>query len=312
MCHARPARAVFWPDFSVTYWIAFQSLVGSSCFCKIAMTEPRPSCFMRLCFSLYIWQFILRRPCIHFLVTFGAKQWKVICGPFAAAGKQRIGSVSALDHLNRHTDRLKVALRDFEAASDSKVLVRGDDFQSYGDFLQLLQQIKVFLSHCFEVSIQLASLRSLFLQEAASKYKAGKYVCWLTFAGNCMSHAPCLRQFMLLLLSHADLVEATFRSMTWLPSIVKVMHVILKHQLMPIALQILIVPAEVAEVDDLDFEAILSGCLLVKVDPASFQAYPDIFEAEERILGSPSDWHGLQDTLTSALQVCICLLITHW
>ena len=68
-------------------------------------------------------------------------------------------------------------------------------------------------------------------------------------------------------------------------------------------LQILVVPAAIAEVGDLDFEAILCGCLILKVDPGAYQAYPDIFKAEERVLESPSDWSGLHDKLANALQV---------
>ena len=283
-------------------------------FCQIAMTESDPlaSCICALSYAdgSSICDDHAFTSCWHLVQS----SEKCLVLHFVDAGKQRIGSVLALDHLNKHRDRLKASLRDFKAASDSKVLVRGDDFESYGDFLQLLQQVKVFrCSTSLKCPYNLHHFAAYCLEEAASKIKAGKSVCWLIFfAVNCMSHVPFMRQFMRLLLSHAHLVEVTFRSMTWLPSNVKVLHVILKQQLMPITLQILIIPAEVAEVDDLDFEAILSGCLLVKVNPASFQAYPDIFKAEERILGSPSDWHALQDTLTSALQVCICLPITHW
>ena len=84
------------------------------------------------------------------------------------------------------------------------------------------------------------------------------------------------------------------------------MHENMGVKLRCFTLQILVVPAAIAEVGDLDFEAVLCGCLLLKVNAEAYEVYSDIFKAGERVLGSPSDWSGLHNKLANALQVWSC------
>ena len=70
-----------------------------------------------------------------------------------------------------------------------------------------------------------------------------------------------------------------------------------------LTLQILVVPAGETEVSELDFEAVLCGCLLVKVEPEAYMAYPNLFNAGEKVLSAPNTWLGLQDILEEALRV---------
>ena len=65
----------------------------------------------------------------------------LVLSPAACTGKQR--NEDTLPELVRHRDRLACSLREFEAASDSVVLVGSSDFESYSDYLQQLQQVKV-------------------------------------------------------------------------------------------------------------------------------------------------------------------------
>lgn len=65
------------------------------------------------------------------------------------------------------------------------------------------------------------------------------------------------------------------------------------------------VPLGISEVTELDFEAVLSGCLLLKVEPDTYTAYPDAFKANSRVKSSPATWVNLAVTLSDALQVCL-------
>ena len=69
-------------------------------------------------------------------------------------------------------------------------------------------------------------------------------------------------------------------------------------------MQILIAIGGVDEWNEQDFDAIFSGCLLMKVNPASIRMYPALFTAGgENILDAQPSWAGISDTLLESLKV---------
>ena len=69
------------------------------------------------------------------------------------------------------------------------------------------------------------------------------------------------------------------------------------------AVQILVSPYGAAEWSEQDLEAVLSGCLLVKVNAGATVAYPDLFRPKAHVLPTSSEFSSLEDTLLTALQV---------
>lgn len=73
------------------------------------------------------------------------------------------------------------------------------------------------------------------------------------------------------------------------------------QQLMDV--KVLVVPSqEAAETTELDFEATLCGCLLVKVEPGLYTSHPDVFQPVKNVYGVPASWQGLQENLHMALE----------
>ena len=69
------------------------------------------------------------------------------------------------------------------------------------------------------------------------------------------------------------------------------------------AVQILVSPYGAAEWSEQDLEAVLCGCLLVKVNAGAIVTYPDVFRPKAHVLPTSSEFSSLEDTLLTALQV---------
>lgn len=76
----------------------------------------------------------------------------------------------------------------------------------------------------------------------------------------------------------------------------------------PFSWQVLVAPHGLAEWSELDFEAVLCGCLLMKVNPSAFKAYPDVFRPVKHILWAGAGFEDLEETLLNALQAGSFLL----
>ena len=68
-------------------------------------------------------------------------------------------------------------------------------------------------------------------------------------------------------------------------------------------LQLFISPMGAGEVTDLDFLAIMCGCMVVKARGRRFAALPDLFKHEETGAAVNPDWSNLRSTITALLQV---------
>jgi hypothetical protein len=67
---------------------------------------------------------------------------------------------------------------------------------------------------------------------------------------------------------------------------------------------VLVVPSTAAaEFTELDFEATLCGCLIIKVEPGLYTSHPDIFQPVKHVYGVPASWMGLQENIQLALEV---------
>ena len=53
----------------------------------------------------------------------------------------------------------------------------------------------------------------------------------------------------------------------------------------------------------MDFEAVLCGCLLVKVKPQSYITYPNVFQPTKHVYGFAADMYDLEAMLLAAIQV---------
>lgn len=96
------------------------------------------------------------------------------------------------------------------------------------------------------------------------------------------------------------------------PSFTDTVAIMLSLRLYMDCLQIVVVPAGAADAGELDFEAALCGCLLLKVEPESYVTYPDVFRPDDHILGVPFNWTGLSQQLDTALQVMSSSCILFW
>lgn len=54
---------------------------------------------------------------------------------------------------------------------------------------------------------------------------------------------------------------------------------------------------------DLDFQAIMCGCLVIKAGADSFKAYPNVFEADNMALSVKPDWSDLKEAVQRVMQV---------
>ena len=68
-------------------------------------------------------------------------------------------------------------------------------------------------------------------------------------------------------------------------------------------LQLFISPMGAGEVTDLDYLAIMCGCMVVKARGRGFAALPDLFKHEETGAAVNPDWSNLRSTITALLQV---------
>ena len=75
-------------------------------------------------------------------------------------------------------------------------------------------------------------------------------------------------------------------------------------------MQMLVSPYGAAEWSEQDLEAVLSGCLLVKVNAGATVAYPDVFRPKAHVLATSSEFSSLEDVLLTALQVPARLVCT--
>ena len=70
-------------------------------------------------------------------------------------------------------------------------------------------------------------------------------------------------------------------------------------------MQLVVSPVGPGEVTELDFLAVMCGCLLVKARGRSFAALPDLFQHEETGAAVHPDWSNLRATITALLQVTV-------
>ena len=68
-------------------------------------------------------------------------------------------------------------------------------------------------------------------------------------------------------------------------------------------LQLFISPMGAGEVTDLDYLAIMCGCMVVKARGRGFAALPNLFKHEETGAAVNPDWSNLRSTITALLQV---------
>ena len=54
---------------------------------------------------------------------------------------------------------------------------------------------------------------------------------------------------------------------------------------------------------DLDFQAVMCGCFVIKAGAGAFRAYPNVLEGGELALSVRSDWSDLKDAVQGVLQV---------
>lgn len=67
--------------------------------------------------------------------------------------------------------------------------------------------------------------------------------------------------------------------------------------------QVFVSPYGHGEWTDLDFQAIMCGCLVIKAGADSFKAYPNVFEADNMALSVKPDWSDLKEAVQRVMQV---------
>lgn len=68
-------------------------------------------------------------------------------------------------------------------------------------------------------------------------------------------------------------------------------------------LQVFVSPYGQGEWTDLDFQAIMCGCFVIKAGAESFKAYPNVFEAGNMALSVKADWSDLKEAVQQVMQV---------